>query len=340
MMLLHCYNKSNYDVALDYSYFPFYGFNYSFKICVAIFTFMVGYGYAFSSSKDLTYGLQHIKRLLIPYWSILFFLAMPLCIDLVLESGPKLFFYNLFGITDTTGRSPVYLRFSWFIYFYIYAMIVMPWVSRFIDKHPPRNSIIAMGLFLGLGFIVHSIPHMLSWVNIEVSPVGRTNLPLAIFYCLIMTPTVILGYLFAHQGYYERINMTRVPRWLTFAACSLIIVLIITTLRPYTLRFNNPFNLDFFYAPVMIGAVAILFNAFRWQLLRTVLSKIGELSMYMWFFHGLFYTVAVRWFYQPAITIFHDVNAVVVWTIFITFVASWLIKCMVDALSRRIPFLR
>ena len=64
--------------------------------------------------------------------------------------------------------------------------------------------------------------------------------------------------------------------------------------------------------------------------------KIGELSVYMWFFHALFYTKAVRWFYQPVITIFNDINLVVLWTIILTFFASWLIKSIVDAIYQRI----
>jgi hypothetical protein len=46
----------------------------------------------------------------------------------------------------------------------------------------------------------------------------------------------------------------------------------------------------------------------------------------MWFFHALFFTKAVRWFYQPAITFFGDINLVVLWAIILTFFASWLIK--------------
>lgn len=336
MMLLHCYNKTNYDVALDYSYFPFYGINYSFKICVAMFTFMVGYGYAFSRTKDLKYGLQHTKRLIIPYWTILFLFSLPFCLDAVLENGLKIFIYNLFGITDTRWDTVVYLKFGWFVYFYIYAMVVMPFVSRFIDKRPVLNTIIAIIAFLGLGYVVHSIPQLLALTGIVVSPIGKTTLPLSFFYCLIMTPTVILGYLFAHQGYYEKINIGRLPKFLVCLICVSIIVLIIAKLRPFTLRFYNPFNLDFFYAPIMIGAIAVLFNTYKWPYLRTVFSKIGELSMYMWFLHGLFYTEGVRRFYQPAITIFNDVNLVVIWTITLTFFAAWLLKTIVDAVLKRL----
>ena len=67
--------------------------------------------------------------------------------------------------------------------------------------------------------------------------------------------------------------------------------------------------------------------------------KIGEVSVYMWFFHALFYTQAIRWFYQPVITIFNDINLVVLWTIVLTFFASWLIKSIVEAITKSLGLL-
>ena len=336
MMILHFYGQANYDVELNYQYSPFNECLRSFKLCVAIFTFMVGYGYAFSKTKDFKYSLQHIKKLLIPYWLILFVFSLPFCMDIVLQNNAKVFIYNLFGITDTNGNSAVYLKFGWFVYFFIYTMIVMPLVSRFIDKHPLRNSIIAIVLFLGMTLALHSVPRLLALFHIEVAPIGLTNLPLALFYCLRMTPTVILGYLFAHQGYYEKINISRIPRIPTFLICVLMIVAIITTLRNFTKNYLGTFNIDAIYALLMIGAVAILFNKFRWTILRKTLSKVGELSVYMWFLQGLFFTEGTRRIYQPAITIFNDINLVAIWAMILTFFAAWLLKFLVDAITKRL----
>ena len=72
MMFIHCY-QDNYDVSLDFSY-SLTGYEKVFKLCVGMYVFMVGYGYAFSKTKDFRYGLQHIKKLLIPFWVILFLL--------------------------------------------------------------------------------------------------------------------------------------------------------------------------------------------------------------------------------------------------------------------------
>ena len=70
-----------------------------FKICVGIFTFMVGYGYSFAKSKDWRYSLQHIKKLLIPFWSILFIFTLPIIVYKGELGGVKLIL-NLFGINS------------------------------------------------------------------------------------------------------------------------------------------------------------------------------------------------------------------------------------------------
>ena len=80
----------------------------------------------------------------------------------------------------------------------------------------------------------------------------------------------------------------------------------------------------------MIGGIVVMFNTFEWRPVKAVMMKLGEVSVYMWFFHALFFTKVVSWFYQPAITIFSDVNLVVLWAIVLTFFASWLIKTIVD----------
>ena len=48
------------------------------KFCVALFTFIIGYGYAYSSDHSLRYAAKHICRLLKEYWTIFILLLLPL----------------------------------------------------------------------------------------------------------------------------------------------------------------------------------------------------------------------------------------------------------------------
>ena len=329
MMLLHCYGRENYDAIIDFSQslvVPF--FHPEFKICVGMFVFMVGYGYSFSIKKDWKYSLQHIKKLLNPFWTILFVFTFPFCFDSVVHDF-KISIYNLFGIDSSFNY------YSWFVYFFIFAMVVMPFISRFIDKKPIRNTIIVIVVASLFAVIVHEVHRLFAVFDIMIPNVVDNKPHLAFFNCCMMTPIMSLGYLFAHEGYYERIKVSDKPRLYTFIIC-LVIILLSFILRHLTSNIHNPFQLDIFYAPLVIGSIVVLFNRFRWTYFRRLMIKIGELSVYMWFFHALFYTKAVRWFYQPVITIFNDINLVVLWTIILTFFASWLIKSIVDAIYQRI----
>lgn len=329
MMLLHCYGHENYDVLLNYDHALVDTFRSSFKVCVGMFVFLVGYGYAFSKTKDLNYSLQHIKKLLIPFWTILFVFTLPFCFDAVINKGIKIAVFNLFGIDSC------YNYYSWFVYFFIYAMCVMPFVSRFINKRPIRNAIIVIVLASFLMVLVHEVPRGLAFFGIEVPDVVDNKPHLALFNCLMMTPNMVMGYLFAHQGYYERIKLSAFSKATAIVMCPLVVVGCLVA-RHYTLFGWNPFDMDIFYAPLVIGAIVVLFNVFKWPILRKIMIKVGEVSVYMWFFHALFYTKAVRWFYQPAITLFNDVNLVVLWTIVFTFFVSWLIKSSVDLVIKKL----
>lgn len=325
MMLLHCY-PDNYDVAIDFTY-DLHGYQRVLRICVGIFVFLIGYGYSFSKTKDFHYSVQHIKKLLIPYWIVLFLFTFPVCYKEVLTEDKLILLYNLVGIDSH------YNWYSWFVYFFIFTMIEMPFLSRYIDKNPVRNTAIVVICVTLLSILFHEIPRILSILfGIQMSPIAESKPLLAMFYCLSFTPGVILGYLFAHNSYFERIKIAGWSRLGTALSCCLIMIITLV-LKYVTENAHNPFQLDFFFAPLMIGAIVVLFNKFELKLCRKVLVKMGELSVYMWFFHALFYTKVVRWFYQPAITIFKDINLVVLWTMLITFISSWILKTIVDGIT-------
>lgn len=78
MLLLHRYDSGLYDVPLKYVNAFMFAHD-GFYIYVGIYAFMIGYGYAFSRSKDLKCGWQHIKKIMIPYLTIFLLLILPVC---------------------------------------------------------------------------------------------------------------------------------------------------------------------------------------------------------------------------------------------------------------------
>jgi len=316
MICLHCYSfgQDAYDVPLNFDY-SLDKLGLGFNLCIGIYAFMVGYGYAFSKTKDMKYGLQHIKKLLISYWVILFVFSLPVSFAEVKNQGVGVFVLTLFGI------DPQFIHFNWFVFFYIILMALFPLIARLIDRKPVLfTAVIVISIYvlevLYHTFIFDSIPE---------------NRALLIYTCFRYLPIAVLGYLFAHERYYERIRIDRLSP-LVALVMSVLVFLVVLKISSFALF--KGFQLDFFYAPLFIGAIVTFFNKFKLNPLRRLLGKFGDLSVYMWFFHAIFFTETIKWLYQPAITIFKDINLVVLWTIVLTFFASWLIKTVVDACQR------
>jgi hypothetical protein len=277
------------------------------KLCVGIFTFMVGYGYAFAKNKDWRYSLHHIKKLLIPFWTILFVFILPVLYIQGNLGGAKMILLNMFGINS------VYNFFSWFVAFYIYCMIVMPFISRIIDKKP----IAATTGFVTLAFVLEAAVHAIPGYT-------DNDWTQRLFDCLLCTPCMLLGYLFAHEGWFTRIRIPKKSSML-FIVFAVMLIVMVFILRSYFGSVAG-FNLDFFYAPLFILSVLIVFNLYHLPVLTKVLSVLGDVSVYMWFFHALFFTDVVCGVYKPLISISDNLWVVTPWTILLTFISSWCIS--------------
>lgn len=315
MIILHCLGSPEwYDVQFDEFRNPqFQQIFSSFKICVAIFTFMVGYGYAFSATKDVKYSWNHICRLLLPLWVVLFVFTIPFCKDI--DGGVLL--KNLFGINSELNY------FSWFVYFFIYAMAVMPFVSRLIDKRW-WMAIVVVGVAYLCQVAIHSLPN---WSDNDFISAG--------FNCMMQTPCMILGYLFAKYHIFER---ARLPK----SKIAIFVISLLILVGAFVLRYYKSavlgFGLGVIYAPMAIFSIVVLFNGFRLKYLSTILMKLGELSVYMWFVHALFFTQCVRHIYQPLILVSNNVYVVTLWTMFLTTIIAWVLHSAVSRFQRLVNY--
>ena len=315
MLKLHCYDDYKYDVPLNYDH-AFLFAHAGFVLCVGLFTFLVGYGYAFAKSKDFKYSLKHIFKVLIPYWTILILFGIPVCYESFFNSGWKSIIYALIGFSTS------FYYYNWFIYYFIFAMCVMPLISRFIDRRPLVNTLIVVCAIYLLQVVTHPF----------VGSIPDKDLKLVIVNCFLMTPVTCLGYLFAHEGYYERIRVDNMhPLFVILASAG---ILFISIYLESLLRTRFGIMFDFIYAPLAVGAIAVFFSKFEVKPFRTVMIKLGWASMYMWFLHSLFHTPPIRWFYQPLVTIFSDVNLVAIWTAIVVFIWAWILKSIMDRIMK------
>lgn len=313
MLILHGYSQYKYDVPLSFEYanIPAHA---GFNICVGMYAFMIGFGYAFSKTKDLKYGWNHIKKLMIPYLTIFVVFILPTCYHEFFSSGWKMMIYTILGLDVK------FYYYNWFIYVFIYAMLVMPVFARFIDKKPLRNT----AILVIAAYLAEVFAHFVILPHLE------KQLHFLVFNCLTLTPIILLGYLFAHEHYYEKIRIDHLSKPLVLIAS--VVTLCAMIYLDSILRVGFGIVFEFFYAPVAIGAIAVLFSRFEFKYLRKVMVKLGWASMYMWFLQALVHTPIVRTVYQPVITIFSDVNLVVLWTIVVLFFAAWLLRSAIDYL--------
>lgn len=278
MIILHCSIPGNWDISfMEFGSENWVRFMGVFKLCVGIFTFMVGYGYAFSKNKDLKYGLIHIRKLLIPFWIILIIFTLPVCYSQIGDGN--MLFLNMIGVNSRLNW------FSWFVAFYIFAMIVMPFVGRLIDQKPLFYSLVCIGAF----FIGEVALH-------EFYPLPRSK------YMSLLAFFLIVG------------------------------ILITRSLKSAFLGFN----LDFFYAPLFIFSVLIMTNQLSNRCVFKVLTVLGNTSVYMWFFHALFFTKVTRELYQPFVAVSDSFWIVTSWTILLTFVCSWCILFVVNKIEKKL----
>lgn len=311
MLMLHCYDAEKYEVALNFNHAFMFAHN-GFHICVGIYAFMIGYGYAFARTKDLRYGWQHIKKLMIPYLMIFLVFILPTCYKEFFASGWKEILYTLFGLDVR------FFYYNWFIYVFIYSMLVLPLITRYIDKKPLQNTgKIIVAFYLGQVFS-----------QFLVYPYLESHFCFMLYNCMTLSPLIVLGYLFSHQRYYERICLNNLSKPLALVGSLFVICLMIFV--DSKLRLRGGFLFEFIYVPLLVGAIAVLFSKFEFTYLRRLMVKLGWASMYMWFLQALIHTPIVRTVYQPIVTIFSDINLVVLWTIVVLFIASWLLKVTID----------
>ena len=249
-----------------------------FKICVPIFTFLVGYGYAFAKEKNLRHGLKRMWHLLSHFWLILLGLFLPVAIwkgGYEPTIGDVLL--NMFGLESNLNW------YSWYIYFYIFAMLAMIPASSLIQrfKLPALGALIVVSL--GLCAAIHLIPDWSSNVWLQ-----------AIHDCFLCSPVMYTGFYLAEGGAITRLKINHT---LKNAVMALLIAVGIFFLR------GLPFAtfLDFVTVPIFAAAVVILFNIVSWQPIHRLLMALGKESMNMWFIHAIFATTCTAVVFAPLV---------------------------------------
>lgn len=276
-----------------------------------LFSFLVGYGYAFAKNRGPKHSLSRIWHLLRDYWFVIFAVSLPSALlayhhDIPLND----IFLSMFGM------NPALSCFCWYVYFYIFAMLVMPLISRLIDRFSWIGATLLAGAF-----------GLLYWWLIGIAPADRIwgwNIAQRISHYM---PVVIFGYLVAKQNVVALIRFKKSPV-VPFIATACMVVIYLLRGLPYSQIF------DFFWAPAFAFAAAALLRDYQLKPLRIGLTEMGMKSMNIWFLHALFFTTATKALYLPLVSWIH-------WTpgyVLAILLFSYLMAIVVDGLMKALTW--
>lgn len=297
----------------------------STKMCVYIFAFLVGYGFYCSKNKTIQYSCKRIFLVLIPFWTMLACMFIPAAyfsnnLDTALKYNENDWvielIYNMFGLSESLNW------YSWFVGFYCISILMMPFLYKSMEKYKYAWIIIILGYYIAAAGI-HTIP--------EWNKIPFTNI---LFTTCRLIPLIIVGYM---CGVWNRKGI--IPQWfegknkLLLSLIAIIIIMLINAFR-YPVA---GFCIQAFYTPILIFAIIGIFNSYEVKWLNKVLIKVGNLSMYMWFFHAIFFTETVNLYTKHLV--FEPINNyfyTLIMTLLLTYVGSYIIQKIISPITKLI----
>lgn len=224
--------------------------------------------------------------------------------------------YNMFGLVETLNW------YSWFVGFYCICILIMPSLCKVLDRYK-YGWFVSTIVFYAVAVGLHTIPN---WDSIPIIAILFTSFRLI--------PLIIVGYMCAMWNVKGKL-----PHWfegkkrMPIALLAIVVVIALQTLKIPTAGFC----VQAFYTPFLVFALVGIFNSFKLKRLKQGFTKVGDLSMYMWFFHAIFFTETVNLYtknlvFEP----FHNFFYTFTMTFIFTYLGSWIIKNIVSPIINRI----
>lgn len=282
-----------------------------FKICVPMFTFLVGYGYAFAKEKNIIHGLKRIWHLLCYFWLILLGIFLPTAI---LAGGyhPSIsnVLENMFGLESNLNW------YSWYVYFYIFAMLIMIPASRIIKKFGIPGVLGMLAISVMLCVIINHIP---GWSD---------NMWLQAAYdCFLCSPAMYSGFYLAEGGGITKIRIRKTP---LMALALLAVMAFIFFLRKISIMWV----LDFVSVPIFVLSLVAFFNIIDNARMHNILVAVGKQSMNMWFIHALFATECTAGVFAQLLDWIHIKAIHIIAMILVSFFAGKMVTSVYEKLSK------
>lgn len=283
------------------------------KICVGIFAFLTGWGYAFCKKSNYAYSVKKILKTYLFYWVIyLPILAISVLTKCYIPTIKEL-------LLEFAALYRPIMFFGWYIVFYAAAMLLMPLFSRLCSKN------FLIGLFGGILLpivVFYGLMQVFSRVGAEI-PAELCN------YLVSYFPCVIVGFLAARYRIFTDIihpmlKKLHLDKWGVYLALMLI---------PCGCRYFLPsvfaVNLDILYAPIFVfGAASLKLNS-------SILSFLGRQSLNIWLLHCAFFGVTKQ-VMQPIAFFLKFPPLVIIWVLAMLSGVSVCINLLMRPITKRI----
>lgn len=292
------------------------------NVCVALFTFLVGYGFCITASKwnGIRYRFRKLALFLSYYWvyCILFWIVGLLIGEAIPSIDVGLL--SFLGLANEIGIEMA-VPFAWYVGFYVSCILLYPIIRKLFVRNKYVTIVISIIIWLFLFYFFNYLDSMdgIYWVIWNFF----RRFPAII--------NLIIGWYFAKYDIFNKISVFMKNT----SAKILIICLYIFILVAIKLLRNEFLEgwLGILYA-IGIIYVVLRLNLKSIPVVGKVLMILGKYSMGMWFASGFFYLPSGK--LQGIAFWGGNLEPIVllVWILLVTFVISFLITTLFNRIVK------
>lgn len=279
------------------------------KICVAIYAVLSGYGYYFAKEKTIQYGLKKSLGLLQEYWMSLFTIFVPCALLGGWIPTGKNIAINLFALGPNLNWN------AWYVYFFIFCMIVMPFASKMFRFNPVINICLAIGIPFVLEASIHElVPNYQEITILQV-----------LFNCMLYFGVFLVGFLMAKYNVISKVKV----HW-ALGILLMIAAIAFRILLRHIYTFG--FNMDSLYAPIFVVGAANFFESIKSKWVN-IFSLLGKYSTGMWFIHAIFFANYTKNYFQPIMTAVKWPPLMFMWLVVLSLVMAVIYRKLLDGIQ-------
>lgn len=247
----------------------------SFNICVSIFAFLTGWAYYYHEDKSCGYSIKKIVGVMVEYGVLVVFsmlLASLFC-------DYPLTIRNLKNELLPFARIHILMIYAWYIGFYVFMMVLMPYVSYFMERiNLGKGGILAVLALACAYFILDffGLHMMMPWI-----------------------PCVMVGYMCAKFRVFGFAKHIVVKSWLKMP---IGIGFIIVSVCMYGLcgdLLGKYANVGAICAPLFCVGVIMTYSLFETIKLSSGVEFLGGHALNIWLLHGIYSSRCTREVFQP-----------------------------------------